>query len=200
MNGSCLTLNRKSIATNRKSIATLIAAIVVAVLGWSAPSVFADSASHQRHEEPIVGLWQVTFTDTATKKVVSYVWNAWHSDRTEIENDTGNILSGNVCQGTWVPLGHRTYGLRPPAFLFADPTHPEFGWTEENEGQFVGASCVILERITVDQGGNNYRGPGLIKCVAGADPFDPTATVLSTENLKITGKRVTVDVSQLPSP
>ena len=155
-----------------------------------------DTAS--RTSEPIVGLWQVTFTDTATKKVTSYVWNAWHSDGTEIENDSSNILAGNVCQGAWVPLGHRTYGLSHPFFIFKDPSHPEFGWTEDNEGQFVGNSCVILERITVDESGNNYTGPGVIKCVAGVDPFDPAAPVISTEDITITGKRVTVDVSQLP--
>src|SRR5689334_22289264 len=109
-----------------------------AVLGLGAPSASADDGSRHRHsEEPIVGFWQVTFTDTDTKKVESYAWDAWHGDRTEVDNDTAHILSGNVCQGAWVPLGHRTFGLNHPAFIFADPTHPEFGWTEENEGQFV---------------------------------------------------------------
>jgi len=172
--------------------AGLLAAIVILMLAGGRSIASAD--------EPIVGFWQTTFKDATTGQVTTHVWDAWHSDRTEVQNDTGNILSGNVCQGAWVPLGHRTFGLSHPSFLFADPTHPEFGWTENNEGQFVDASCIILERVTVDKSGNNYAGPGRIKCVAGVDPFDPTAPVLFTENLTITGKRVTVDVSQLPPP
>ncbi|MBV8812051.1 MAG: hypothetical protein JO033_25570, partial [Acidobacteriaceae bacterium] len=99
-----------------RGVVALIAAVVMGVLGLRASSALAD--------EPIVGFWQVTFTDKATGKVASYVWDVWHSDRTETQNDTGNILSGNVCQGAWVPLGKRTYGLTHPAFIFADPTHP----------------------------------------------------------------------------
>jgi len=128
--------------------------------------------------------------------------NVWHSDRTETENDTGRTLDGNVCQGAWVPLGQRTYGLTHPYFIFKDPnvgqSHPELGWTEDNEGEFADASCVILERVTVDKSSNNYAGPDLTKCVLGADPFDPTAQVVFTGSFNITAKRVTVDVSQLP--
>jgi hypothetical protein len=194
-------MNGQNWSWKGRSVATLIAAVAVAVLGVGASIASADNGDrHDNPGEPIVGFWQVTFTDKDTNKVTSYVWDAWHSDRTEVQNDSDNILLGNVCQGAWVPLGKRTYGLTHPAFIFADPTHPEFGWTEDNEGQFVSNSCVILERVTVDNSGNNYTGPGVIKCVAGADPLDPAATPLGPpENITISGKRVTVDVSQLPS-
>jgi hypothetical protein len=190
-------MNGPKWSTKVRGVAAL-AAVAMVLFGLGASSADDDEGRHAKSEEPIVGFWQVTFTDTATKKVTSYVWDTWHSDRTETQNDSGNILSGNVCQGAWLPLGHRSYGLSHPAFIFADPTHPEFGWTEDNEGQFVDNSCVIFERVTVDKSGNNYAGPGAIKCVAGVDPFDPAATVIATEDLTITGKRVTVDVSQLP--
>jgi hypothetical protein len=178
-----------------------VAALVLAVVAMLGSGVRASADGGDRHrtsDEAIVGFWQVTFKDATNGQVVSYVWDAWHSDRTEIQNDSGRTIAGNVCQGAWAPLGNRTYGLTHPAFIFSDPAHPEFGWTEDNEGDFVNASCVILERVTVDDSGSNYAGTGLIKCVASVDPYDPTAQVLSTQNLTITGKRVTVEVSQLP--
>jgi hypothetical protein len=183
-----------------RGVAALIAAAAMVLLGLGASSA-DDEGTHARNEQPIVGFWQVTSTDAATKNV-SYVWDVWHSDRTETQNDTGRTLDGNVCQGAWVPLGKRTYGLSHPYFIFKDPTygqsHPELGWTEDNEGEFAGASCGLFERVTVDQSGNNYTGTGAVKCVLGADPFDPTAQMIFTGNSTITGKRVTVDVSQLP--
>jgi hypothetical protein len=165
-------------------MATLTAAVLAAMLGLGASRALAN--------EPIVGFWQVTFKDATTGDIVSYVWDAWHNDRTETQNDSDNTIAGNVCQGTWIPLGNRTFGLTHPSFAFA--VEPE-----DQEGHFIDAfSCNILERVTVDKSGNNYAGPGLIKCVAGINPLDPTAQVNFTQNITITGKRVTVDVSQLP--
>ena len=189
-------MNGPKWSTKVRGVAAL-AAVAMVLFGLGASS--ADDEG--KKGEAIVGFWQVTFTDKDTNKVLSYVWDAWHSDRIEIQNDSGNILAGNVCQGAWVPLGHRTYGLSHPSFLFHDPAHPEFGGnTEENEGQLDdNVSCVVFERVTVDKSGNSYAGPGLTKCVAGIDPFDPTAVVVFTQNLAITGKRVAVDVGQLPS-
>jgi hypothetical protein len=173
-----------------KGLNTLITAVAMALLAFGSSAAFAD--------EPIVGYWQATFKDTNSKDVVSYVWDVWHSDRTETQNDSSNTISGNVCQGAWVPLGQRTYGLTHPSFAFAVEGAFPFP-TETQEGQFIDSySCNILERVTVDKSGDNYSGPGLIKCVAGIDPLDPTAHVNFTENISITAKRVKVDVNQLP--
>ncbi len=37
-----------------------------------------------------------------------------------------------------------------------------------------------------------------VACVLGADPFDPTAEVVFTEDFTVTAKGVTVDISELP--
>ena len=185
-------LNVQNRTLKSRGVATLIAAVAVVLLGLGGSSAADDEGEHDRIKEPIVGLWLATFKDATDRHVVSYVWDVWHSDRTETENDSANTISGNVCQGAWVPLGKRTYGLTHPAFAFA--VEPE-----DQEGQFIDTfSCNILERVTVDKSGKNYAGPGLIKCVAGIDPLDPTAHVNSTENITIRAKRVAVDVSQLP--
>ena len=154
-----------------------------------APGARADSAGVQ---EPIVGLWQVTWTDADTHQVVLNLWDAWHADRTEMQNDTTPILIGNVCQGAWIPLGNRTYGLTHPAFNFLSAP-------EDQEGQpDPGSSALVLERVVVAKDGKTFEGTGIYKTIAGMDPLDPNAAVLNSENLVITGKRVQVDASQLP--
>ena len=59
----------------------------------------ALTATSARADEPIVGLWQVTWTDADTHQVVLNVFDVWHADRTETQNGTTPILIGNVCQG-----------------------------------------------------------------------------------------------------
>ena len=154
-------------------------------------TIMMTAANTARADEPIVGLWQVTWTDADTHEVVAKVWDVWHADRTETQNDTGPILIGNVCQGAWEKLGDRTYGLTHPAFNFLT--------AEDHEGEpDPNSSALILERVTVSKDGNSLQGTGFYKTIQGMDPLDPNATVLGSENLTITGKRVQVDKSQLP--
>jgi hypothetical protein len=168
--------------------AALAAALAILMLPVWSLRAFAD--------EPIVGFWQVTWTDATSKQVVLNVWDVWHSDRTETQDDTTNTILSNVCQGAWVPLGNRTYGLTHPGFNFlTSPPAPE-----DQEGNFDPTSSVlILERVTVDKNGNSFSGTGIIKTISGPNPYDPSATVLNSETITISAKRVTVDVSQLPS-
>ncbi len=143
-------------------------------------------------DEPIVGLWQVTWKDAVTQAVVLNVWDVWHADRTETQNDTTPILIGNVCQGAWIPLGKRTYGLTHPAFNFLSAPEDQEGQPDSSN------SALVLERVTVSKDGNTLQGLGIYKTIAGMDPLDPHAAVLSSENITITGKRVQVDQTQLP--
>jgi len=143
-------------------------------------------------DEPIVGFWQVTWVDADTHDMVLKVWDVWHADGTETQNDSTPVLLGNVCQGAWVRLGHRTYGLTHPAFNF-------LGAPEDQEGQpDPNTSALVLERVTVSKDANSFEGLGIYKTIAGTDPMEPSANVLSSERLIITGKRVQVDKSQLP--
>src|SRR5262249_3236493 len=139
---------------------------------------------------------QATWKDATSGQVVNLVWDVWHSDQTETQNDTTNTILSNVCQGAWVRFGKRTYGLTHPGFnfLLSPPA------SEDQEGNFdTSSSVLIFERITVDKSGNSFSGTGIIKTISGPNPYDPSAAVLGTENITISAKRVTVDVSQLPS-
>ncbi len=165
-------------------VATLIAAVAVAMLGFRASSAFAN--------EPIVGLWLATWTDNSggpsEGEVVLNVWDVWHADRTETQNDTTTVINGFVCQGVWRPLGKRTYFLSHPSFNYLAPD----GHLDQNN------STVIYEKVTVSKDGNSFQGTGLIKGYTGIDPFDPSATVTSSFPIKLTAKRVVPDPSQLP--
>jgi hypothetical protein len=153
---------------------------------------FALAPKSARASEPIVGYWQVTWKDADTQEVVLKVWDVWHADRTETQNDTTPTVLGNVCQGAWIALGHRTYGLTHPSFNYVSAPEDQEGQPDPN------SSALILETVTVSKDGNSYQGKGVVKTVAGMDPLDPSAAVLSSEKIIISGKRIQVDKNQLP--
>jgi len=80
------------------------------------------TASEASADEPIVGLWQATWTDASggptNGSVVANVWDVWHSDYTETQNDSGPVIIGFVCQGAWKSEGNRTYFLSHPSFNY----------------------------------------------------------------------------------
>ena len=146
-------------------------------------------------DEPIVGFWHAKWTDATTGAVVNDLWDAWHSDHTEMQNDIGPILGGFVCQGAWTSLGKRTYGLTHPVFNYLyPPSSPE-----DQEGvEDTTSSTLVLEKVTVSKDGNSFQGTGFIKQISGTDAEDPKAKVLSTESIIISATRIIVDKSQLP--
>jgi hypothetical protein len=162
----------------------LIAAITLGVLGLNASNASAD--------EPIVGLWEATWTDASggpgNGSVVANVWDVWHSDGTETQNDNGPVIIGFVCQGVWTKVGKRSYFL----------SHPSFNYLGDDGHLDTTSSTVIFEKVTVSKDGNSFKGIGAIKGYSGIDPFDPSATLFYTFPINITAKRVIPDTSQLP--
>jgi hypothetical protein len=158
----------------------IVVAFALLVLGAMSTAARAD--------EPIVGMWQATWTDATTHAVVLNLWDVWHSDHTETQNDSGPVITGFVCQGAWISLGQRTYGL----------THPAFNYVGSDGHLDTTSVTLIFEKVTVSKDGKTFAGSGIFKVLSGIDPFDPSASLISSENINITGKRVTVDPSQLP--
>jgi hypothetical protein len=73
--------------------------------------------------EPIVGGWEMTLSLGGT--ITDYIFEQFHSDGTEIENDITDVLSGNVCMGVWEKLYDGTYGVTHPSFnFFGYDIHP----------------------------------------------------------------------------
>jgi hypothetical protein len=177
-------MNRANWTLKSRGVVTLTAAVLTAMLGFGASGAFGD--------EPIVGLWLATTTDHSggptEGTVVFTAWDVWHADRTETQNDSGPVIIGFVCQGAWKPLGKRTYFL----------SHPAFNYMGADGHLDTTSSAVIYEKVTVSKDGNSFEGTGLIKSFTGIDPFDTSATLIYSFPIKIKGKRVVPDPSQLP--
>jgi hypothetical protein len=50
-----------------------------AIVGFFALLLLGATSTSVRADEPIVGLWQETWTDTQTKSVVLNLWDVWHA-------------------------------------------------------------------------------------------------------------------------
>jgi hypothetical protein len=103
-----------------------------------------DAILQKGQEVTIVGLWDVKFIFEG--QVVDEGFDQYHSDGTEILNDTPPPATGNVCLGVYVKTGARTLKLKHPSWIF-DPTNT-----------IVIGRATILEQITVDRGGRAFKG------------------------------------------
>jgi hypothetical protein len=146
--------------------------------------------------DPVVGLWQITTRDLSGT-VVDRVFSGWTRDGLEFDQDIAPILTGEVCYGTFIRLGDRTYGLTHPFFSFQDPNSNGEG-TEETEGQWDGTSGFFNYTITVSKDGKGFTGKEFVQLVEGPNPYDPSATVLFTGNFTLSATKIRVNTSQLP--
>ena len=94
-------------------------------------------------EGDIVGLWDVKFLIDGV--VGDEGFDQYHSDGTEILNDTPPPAAGNVCLGVWEKKGHSIV-LKHPSWIY-DPTNT-----------FVVGTATILETINVAKGGQTFTG------------------------------------------
>ena len=121
-------------------------------------------------EPSIVGLWKVDLIMDG--QVIDRGFDAWHGDGTETLNDSVSPLLGNVCLGVWEQTGRRTYKLKHPS------------WSYDNAGNLVG-TVIIHELITLDRGGNSYRGTVVF------DVFDLDENQVFEGTGEVVGKRIT---------
>lgn len=103
-----------------------------------------NGASNGGEEATIVGLWDVKFI--VDNQVVDEGFDQYHSDGTEILNDTPPPATGNVCLGVYEKTGARTIKLRHPSWIY-DPTNTT-----------VIGVATILENIKLDKGGRTFTG------------------------------------------
>lgn len=102
-----------------------------------ATDLFASDAT-------IVGLWDVKFISNG--EVVDEGFDQFHSDGTEILNDTPPPATGNVCLGVYKLPATTSIKLKHPSWIY-DPTNT-----------FVIGRATILEQINLDRGGNIFTG------------------------------------------
>jgi hypothetical protein len=132
--------------------------------------------STEDDDASIVGFWHVLFTSGG--QVFDEGYDQWHSDGTEILNDTAPPQpangAGTICLGVYKKTGPRTYKLKHPF------------WSFDATGTLVGTG-VILEVVTVDRTDNSYTGS--FEFIT----YDHKGNVTSDTTGELKAERITVD-------
>jgi len=148
-------------------------------------------------KEPIVGLWLITVTYQGT--VVDNVFSGWTSDGLEFDQDTGSpMLTGYVCYGTWIKLGHHKYGLTHPFFDYnAGSITPPLPFNGLALGLWDGTSGYFNYVVTVSEDGKTFTGiENATSEVPGADPY--VGAVLLPPIVTLSARKIEVNKSLLP--
>jgi hypothetical protein len=122
----------------------------------------------------MVGMWMTTFT--ADGEVVDAGFDAWHADGTQILNDNAPPVSGNVCIGIWRQTGPLTYELK----------HPSWAYDPDTNSTVIGIAY-IMEKVTLDAGGNKYSG------TASIEGYDLDGNHVVHMYAEISGERINAD-------
>ena len=124
----------------------------------------------------IVGLWHVIFVSGG--QLFDEGFDAWHSDGTEILNDTAPPQpangAGTVCLGVFKKTGPGTYKLKHPF------------WSFDANANLAG-SGFITEIVTLDAGGNSYHGSFTF------DLFDLSRNLIAEVTGDLSAERITPD-------
>ncbi len=103
---------------------------------------------NQLGSQPIVGLWHVTYTNSADQSLFNDTFDTWHSDGTEFESAFLAPAGGNVCVGVWKQTGFRSVSLHHVGWIF-DPGTPTATATN---------IFTLDENIQVAANGASYSG------------------------------------------
>lgn len=136
---------------------------------------FSDEKEEEK-EASIVGLWHVFFVSGG--QPFDEGFDEWHSDGTEILNDTAPPQpangAGTICLGVYKKTAPATYKLRHPF------------WSFDANGNLAG-SGVILETVVVDEDGDSYHGTFTF------DQFNLSGNLIFEATGDLNAKRITVD-------
>jgi hypothetical protein len=121
----------------------------------------------------IVGLWHVTYTNSADQSTFNDTFDTWHSDGTEFESAFLAPAGGDVCVGVWRQTGLRSVTLHHVGWLF-NPSTPTATATN---------TFTLDEEVTVAPNGKSYSGKFTFK-VWNLDgtptPVEVTGTMAAT--------------------
>jgi hypothetical protein len=157
-----------SAACGKQLLSRLAAAVPGAPLHEpsSSPAFRSDESSNGA----ITGLWLTNVI--LGGQVIIQSFESFTGEGLEFLNDNGSPLEGNVCFGVWSATGRNTIRVYHPS------------WNYDAGGNLIG-TVVIKEQITLDPGGNTFKGTVVV------DTFDlnghPSAPELKAQ---IAGMRI----------
>jgi hypothetical protein len=134
-------------------------------------------------DDPIVGMWHVTFTAEGNSggppdnTPIDNALVVWHRDRTEIMNSGRPPQDGDFCMGVWTKVGKSEYKLNHFAWGGNDTTGNPTGPTR------------LVEEVILSADGNHYVGRFTL--VATDTSGNPTAHIVGV----IAGTRITMDTT-----
>ena len=140
-------------------------------------------------EEPLVGMWHVTFTAEGNSKgppdgtPIDNALIVWHGDGTEIMNSGRPPQDGDFCMGIWKNVGPNRYQVNHFAWLGNDTTNAPSGI-----GNPTGPTR-LTEAVTVSADGNTLLGTFSLRATDTAGKT--TAFIRGT----ITGTRITMETT-----
>ena len=86
------------------------------LLSLHAPTT--DSSETSGDAQRIVGTWQVSYASGGAVYAEAFI--QWHSDGTEWENIDFPVLGGNICLGSWKPVGWNKVSRYHVGWLYTD--------------------------------------------------------------------------------
>jgi hypothetical protein len=141
-------------------------------------------------DDPIVGMWHVTFTAEGNEAgppdntPIDNSLVVWHSDHTEIMASSRPAQDGDICLGVWERTGRSKYKLNHLPWLGgSDTTNAPSGI-----GNPTGPTR-LLEEVTLSPDGKHYCGRFTL------DAFDTTGNLTAHIVGVVTATRVTVDTT-----
>jgi hypothetical protein len=144
-------------------------------------------AAASASDDPIVGMWHVTFTAEGNESgppdgtTIDNSMVVWHSDGTEIMNSDRPAQDGNFCLGVWEKRGKSTYKLNHMPWAGNDTTNAPSGI-----GNPQGA-VQLVEEVTLSPDGKHYTGTFTL------DAYDPSGNPTAHIIGVIRATRVTVN-------
>lgn len=153
---------------------------------WNGQSVSFLPISASASDDPIVGMWHVTFTAQGNEAgppdgtPIDNAMAVWHSDGTEIMNSDRPAQDGNFCLGVWERTGKSKYKLNHMPWAGNDPSNAPNGI-----GNPQGAAQIVQE-ITLSPDGDHYSGRFTL------DAYDPSGNNVAHIVGVISATRVTV--------
>jgi hypothetical protein len=158
--------------------------------GWQVGDPAALLTQAADMEEPIVGMWHVTFTaegNSAGPPDGTPIDNAiivWHSDHTEIMNSGRPAQDGDFCLGVWKKAGKSKYKLNHFAWVGGSDTTNAPSGIGNPQGP-----TRIVEVVTLSPDGNHYVGTFTLDATDTSG--NPTAHVVGV----MAGTRVTTETT-----